>query len=61
MRILATSALLLLVAPQSSDELRRAIGDGPLVGDWIYDDIPAGFAQAAKTGKPLAVFLRCVP
>ena len=60
MRIL-TASVLLLFAQQSSDDLRRAIGDGPLVGDWIYDDVPAGFAQAAKTGKPLAVFLRCVP
>lgn len=28
---------------------------------WIYNDVDAGFRQAAKTGKPLLVVLRCVP
>ena len=28
---------------------------------WIYDDIEAGYAKAAKTGKPLLVSFRCVP
>jgi hypothetical protein len=28
---------------------------------WIYNDIDGGFAEAAKTGKPLLVVLRCVP
>ncbi len=30
-------------------------------GFWIYDDIDAGYAKAAKTGKPLLVSFRCVP
>lgn len=57
-------ALLLLAAlavTQDADEVRRAVGDAALVGPWIYEDVPAGFAEAKKTGKPLAVFLRCVP
>lgn len=28
---------------------------------WIYNDVEKGFAEAAKTGKPLLVVLRCVP
>ncbi len=28
---------------------------------WIYNDVENGFTEAAKTGKPLLVVLRCVP
>src|SRR5262249_10912095 len=28
---------------------------------WIYNDIPRGFAEAKKTGKPMLVVLRCIP
>lgn len=28
---------------------------------WIYNDFERGFAEAARTGKPLLVALRCVP
>lgn len=28
---------------------------------WIYNDVERGFAEAARTGKPLLVALRCVP
>lgn len=30
-------------------------------GFWIYNDLPAGFAAAKKSGKPLLVVLRCIP
>src|SRR5205085_919608 len=30
-------------------------------GFWIYNDLPKGFAEAKKTGKPLLVVLRCIP
>jgi serine protease Do len=30
-------------------------------GLWIYNDLPAGFAEAKTTGKPLLIVLRCVP
>lgn len=58
--VLAFVALTLLPV-QDAEELRRAVGDVPLVGPWIYDDVPAGFAEAKRTGKPLAVIFRCVP
>ncbi len=28
---------------------------------WIYNDVPRGFAEAKRTGRPLLVTLRCVP
>ena len=28
---------------------------------WIYNDVDRGFSEAAKSGKPLLVVLRCVP
>lgn len=30
-------------------------------GFWIYNDLPAGIAEARKTGKPILVVLRCIP
>ncbi|HLU47705.1 MAG TPA: Trx7/PDZ domain-containing (seleno)protein [Planctomycetota bacterium] len=30
-------------------------------GLWIYNDLDKGFEEARKTGKPLAVVLRCIP
>jgi hypothetical protein len=30
-------------------------------GFWIYNDLPRGFAEAKKTGKPMLVVLRCLP
>jgi len=30
-------------------------------GRWIYNDLPRGFAEANRTGKPLLVTLRCIP
>ncbi|MFM1749707.1 MAG: hypothetical protein RLZZ188_3373, partial [Verrucomicrobiota bacterium] len=28
---------------------------------WIYNDVDRGFAEAARTRRPLLVVLRCVP
>jgi hypothetical protein len=28
---------------------------------WIYDDLAKGFKEAAASGKPLLVSIRCVP
>jgi hypothetical protein len=30
-------------------------------GKWIYNDFTKGLDEAARTGKPLLVVLRCVP
>jgi len=63
MRIMI-SALLLAAALAHADDkeaLRAALKDDPLKGDWIYDDLPKGFAEAKRTGRPLMVVFRCVP
>jgi len=54
--------VLFQVSPQDDKaKLRAAMGDTALAGEWIYDDVDAGFAEAKKTGKPLMVVFRCVP
>jgi len=57
-------ALALLALPASpagdKDKLRQALGDDALAGTWIYDDLEAGIAEAARVRKPLMVVLRCV-
>lgn len=30
-------------------------------GLWIYNDLPRGFAEAKKSGKPLLIVMRCIP
>lgn len=43
-------------------DLRAALGDTNALGadHWIYNDLPAAFARAKATGKPLWVVFRCV-
>ena len=45
----------------AKEQLRVALKDNEVKGDWIYDDLPAGYAAAKKTGKTLMVVFRCVP
>ena len=52
---------LLLLPSGDKEQLRSALGDSGLVGTWIYDDLEAGIAEAARSRKPLLVVLRCVP
>jgi hypothetical protein len=42
----------------SKAELKEALKDDVPVGDWIYDDIDAGLARAAKEKRPLCVVFR---
>jgi hypothetical protein len=56
--LLAVSAAL---AEDPKAKLRAELKDGDLSGDWIYDDLDAGFARAVKEGKPLLAVFRCVP
>ena len=37
---------------------RKTVEEG---GFWIYNDLPQGFVEAKKTGKPLLVVIRCIP
>lgn len=45
----------------AKEQLRIALKDNEVKGNWIYDDLPAGYAAAKKTGKPMMVVFRCVP
>jgi serine protease Do len=58
-----SSGLLLLASVHAADKdaLRTALKDTVVQGEWIYDDVDAGFAEAKKSGKPLLVVVRCVP
>lgn len=47
---------------QTREEIVR--GDREKVeaaGFWIYNDLPAAFDEAERTGKPIVVVLRCLP
>ncbi|MFN3194200.1 MAG: Trx7/PDZ domain-containing (seleno)protein [Aureliella sp.] len=46
-----------------ADALKKRLQDlnGQNADHWIYNDIPAGFAEAQRTGKPLFITFRCVP
>lgn len=62
MKALFLGLLALALFPfQDKDKLRAALGDTALAGPWIYDDLEAGYAEAARTGRPIMVVLRCVP
>ena len=65
---ISLSGLLLLGAASSltgaEDRRERVLNDRTDVaasGHWIYNDLPRGFAEAARTGKPLLVVIRCIP
>ncbi len=48
----------------ADDRKERVLNDRKEVetsGDWIYNDLPKGIAEAARTGKPLMVVIRCIP
>ncbi|MCI0361016.1 MAG: PDZ domain-containing protein [Planctomycetaceae bacterium] len=46
---------------RGDDSLRDTIGDKPLAGHWIYNDLPKAEAVARGLKKPLLVVFRCVP
>jgi hypothetical protein len=50
-----------VVAASQDPGLRERLKDTEAASEWIYDDVTAGFARAKETGKPLLVYLRCVP
>ena len=64
--IVFAGLLLLGVAslPAAEDRKERVLNDRKEVeasGNWIYNDLPKGLAEAARTGKPLLVVIRCIP
>ena len=48
----------------AEDRKERVLNDRQEVetsGNWIYNDLPKGIAEATRTGKPLMVVIRCIP
>ena len=60
--LIALMSFVSVVALASSNartrSLKDAIGDDLIDGNWIYEDIKAGYKQAKKSGKPLLVSFR---
>lgn len=62
--LMATSALaaLLLAAAaprlQQQSKLQQDLKDTAPGGNWVYNDINAGYAEANKTKKPMLVVFR---
>lgn len=57
--LLSIVSAIALASPNApSKSLKDAIGDDLIGGNWIYEDIKAGYAQAKKSGKPLLVSFR---
>lgn len=58
--LVATAGSLL----QAQDRRTQVLDDRKVVeaaGDWIYNDIEKGRAEARKTGQPMLVVFRCIP
>jgi hypothetical protein len=55
---IAAACLTLLAVPQDKEKLRTGLKDTEVKGDWIYDDLPAGYAEARKSGKPMMIVFR---
>lgn len=66
-RLLTISLLVCLLAISASaaedrdTKVRTDRSEVQAAGLWLYNDLPRGFEEARKTGKPLLVVLRCVP
>lgn len=52
---IALTASQALAGQNTNDQVKQDIEQA---GAWIYDDVAAGFAEAAKTGKPLLFVFR---
>jgi serine protease Do len=57
----ALAAAAPLAAQTREDKVRNDKKKVEAVGYWIYNDLPAAFAEAKKTGKPIVAVLRCLP
>jgi serine protease Do len=62
---LAASLVVAVVpATAAEDRRERVLNDRKEIeasGQWIYNDLPKGFAEAARTRKPMLVVFRCIP
>jgi hypothetical protein len=42
----------------AKEQLRIALKDTEVKGNWIYDDLAAGYSAAKKAGKPMMIVFR---
>jgi hypothetical protein len=54
----ATLLVVLAAAAQDPAALQKALNDTEVKGNWNYNDIAAGFAEARKSGRPLLIVFR---
>ena len=56
----AVAAVCLSVGAQegAKEQLRTALKDTEVKGDWVYDDLASGYAAAKKSGKPMMIVFR---
>lgn len=56
----AVAAACLSMAAQdgAKEQLRIALKDTEVKGNWCYDDLASGYAAAKKSGKPMMVVFR---
>lgn len=45
-------------AQDPAQDLKNVLKDTAVHASWIYNDLPAGLAEAKKSGKPLLVVFR---
>lgn len=53
-----TALSVLAFAGSSPEQLKKDLGDEGIVGEWHYDDIPGGLADAKRSGRPVLVVFR---
>ncbi len=58
--IAALAAMLCAGGPQDprKEQLRVALKDDAVKGNWHYDDLNAGIAEAKKSAKPMLIVFR---
>jgi hypothetical protein len=55
---IAAACLSLAAQDGPKEQLRIALKDNEVKGNWFYDDLPAGMAAAKKSGKPMMIVFR---
>jgi serine protease Do len=61
MFVLLIGSSTLFAAEDRATAVRKDRTNVVSAGGWIYNDLHAGFTEAAKTRKPMLVVFRCVP
>lgn len=55
---MAAACLSLGAQDPAKEQLRIALKDTEVKGNWLYDDLASGYSTAKKSGKPMMVVFR---